>query len=90
MINHKDLLKVMKVLPTDYSPWGTVERWQDDNKAYPDCSCGCKYFVPLENNLGMDWGVCSKPDSPRSGLLTFEHQTGFECYEEDEEDEEEQ
>lgn len=38
-----------------------------------DCSSGCKFFLPVEGDLGMDWGVCCNRISPRSGLLTFEH-----------------
>ena len=76
------LWKVVKVLPTDYTDYGgTIVRWEDDTKGYPDCSGGCKYFVPLHDDLGYDWGVCSNPDSPRAGLLTWEHQTGSVCYE---------
>ena len=37
-----------------------------------DCSCGCYYFLNLEGS--GDWGVCCNPDSPRAGLLTWEHQ----------------
>lgn len=40
---------------------------------HPDCSCGCRWFHPLEGKEGMDWGVCTHPKSPRAGLLTFEH-----------------
>jgi len=39
-----------------------------------DCSCGCKRFLKLPGKLGMDWGVCANANSPRVGLLTFEHQ----------------
>ena len=48
----------------------------------PDCSVGCKYFLKLPGKLGMDWGVCSNPASPRAGLLTFEHQ-GCEQFEDE-------
>ena len=44
-----------------------------DHHDKPDCSSGCKHFIPLEGRVGMDWGVCSEPRSPRAGLLTFEH-----------------
>jgi hypothetical protein len=27
----------------------------------------------LDGTHGMDWGVCTEPQSPRAGLLTFEH-----------------
>lgn len=80
---HKKLFKILKILPTDYTDYGgSVERWKDETKSYPDCSCGCKHFIPLKEELGHDWGVCSKEKSPRSGLLTWEHQAGFDCYEE--------
>ncbi len=36
-----------------------------------DCSCGCKYFMCLDE-IG-DWGICCNPDSPRKGLLIWEH-----------------
>lgn len=39
----------------------------------PDCASGCKHFHPLKGAAGMDWGVCMEPNSPRKGLLTFEH-----------------
>lgn len=73
---------VVKRLPTDYKDYGgEVERWKDPEKDYPDCSCGCRWFVPLKGKLGFDWGVCNKVDSPRAGMLTFEHQTGLSCFE---------
>jgi len=46
-----------------------------------DCSCDCKRFLKLPGKLGMDWGVCANANSPRVGLLTFEHQ-GCEQFEE--------
>lgn len=79
---HSALLKVLKILPTDYEEYGgEIKRWSDPEKDYPDCSRGCKHFVPLEGELKYDWGVCAKPNSPRSGLLTWEHQTGVDCFE---------
>ncbi len=39
----------------------------------PDCSCSCKFFHKLTGDVGMDFGVCYNPLSPRAGLLTFEH-----------------
>lgn len=78
---HTQLMAVLVRLPTDYTDYGgEVERWKDDND-YPDCSCGCRWFVPLDGELGWDWGVCGNPNSPRAGLLTFEHQTGRGCFE---------
>lgn len=80
-IDHQHLLATAKVLPTDYKDYGgKVERWLDPVKAYPDCSAGCKFAVWLEPPFDGDWCVCANPKSPRVGLLTFEHQAGFECF----------
>lgn len=81
---HQHLLNIVKKLPSDYKPWGEVIRWKDENKSYPDCSGGCKHYLILEGGLGYDWGVCSNEKSPRCGILTFEHQAGFGCFEPDE------
>ena len=68
---------IVKRLPTDYTDYGgKVERWKD-NSDYPDCSCGCKYWIPLDS----DWGVCNNEHGPRAGLLTWEHQAGYGCFE---------
>ena len=80
------LWKVLKRLPTDYRDYGgNIERWKFPELSYPDCSCGCKWFVPLydekEDSWDCDWGVCANPDAPRQGLLTWEHQAGFKCFE---------
>jgi Protein of unknown function (DUF3027) len=77
---HNQLLTIVKRLPSDFEPYGNRSRDEDWG---PDCSCGCKYFIPLEGTLGMDWGVCANPASPRVGLLTFEHQ-GCKAFEDDE------
>lgn len=76
-----DLFSVLKILPTDYQEYGgDIKRWEDPQKDYPDCSRGCKHFIPLEGELKYDWGVCSNKSSPRSGLLTWEHQAGLDCF----------
>lgn len=59
-------------LPGDYRPWGDDDR--DEPTFGPDCSWGCRHFVPLEEPFDMDWGVCTNKASHRCGLLTFEHQ----------------
>lgn len=69
---HGHLLKLVKRLPTDFEPYG--ERDRETAEPSGDCSCGCRHFVPLAGDLGFDWGVCANAASPRSGLLTFEHQ----------------
>lgn len=71
---HEHLLQIVIKKPEDYDPWGSVIRWEKDDEAYPDCSCGCKWNLTLEGMLGLDWGVCANPASHRAGLLTFEHQ----------------
>lgn len=58
-------------MPSDFKPFGERDREKDYG---PDCSCDCKFFVPLQGELGSDWGVCINRHSPRKGLLTFEHQ----------------
>lgn len=80
------LFECLRILPSDYDEYGgEVKRWERNDLAYPDCSSGCRHFVLLDGKLGADWGVCSNPKSPRKGLLTWEHQAGFGCFEEGEE-----
>lgn len=74
MTEHKRLLQIVKCLPDDYEPFGAVKRWEDPDKSYNDCSCGCRWAKKLDGSLGNDWVVCINPDSHRCGLLTFEHQ----------------
>jgi hypothetical protein len=71
---HDKLIKVVRTLETDYLPYGKVERHGSD------CSDGCRHFVKVAGWTGDYWGVCTNPESPRAGLLTFEHQgcTAFE------------
>ena len=83
---HDRLYAMLKCLPSDFAPWG--ERDRDTDEVCADCSCGCDWYIALEDvgdeHLSMDWGVCSNPQSPRAGLLTFEHQgcREFKCSEE--------
>jgi len=77
---------ILKRLPTDYRDYGgNIERWKHMDLSYPDCSGGCRWFVPLydgkNESWDCDWGVCTKPGAPRQGLLTWEHQAGFGCFE---------
>jgi hypothetical protein len=65
--DHWHLHAVCIRLPTDYEPYGFRVR------TGPDCASGCRWFLKLEARP-YDWGVCSNPQSPRCGLLTFEHQ----------------
>jgi hypothetical protein len=68
---HGRLAEIVKRLPSDFEPLGERSREEDGG---PDCSCECRWFIPLEHGLRYDWGVCHNPRSPRCGLLTFEHQ----------------
>jgi hypothetical protein len=64
--DHDHLWAIVIRRPTDFEPYGF--RIRDG----ADCSCGRKWFLPLEC-MPYDWGVCANPGSPRCGLLTFEH-----------------
>jgi hypothetical protein len=66
---HEKLLRIIRKLDEDFKPFGRILR--DDQ---PDCSCGCRHFTRLAHDVGEDWGVCINHESPRAGLLTFEHQ----------------
>lgn len=88
MEHSKVLWNFVKQLESDYQDYGgEVERWADPSEAYPDCSCGCRFACYLEGS--GDWLVCANPDSPRAGLLTWEHQAGRGCYVPEEQDEDE-
>ena len=70
--------QVVRILPTDYSDYGgEVRRWARADQDYPDCASGCRHWWALDS----DWGVCRNPDSDRAGLLTWEHQAGYDCFE---------
>lgn len=66
---HAQLHRVLKKLPSDFTPYGQRERAGQD-----DCSCGCEHYIPMAPPLQEDWGVCVHPTGPRAGMLTFEHQ----------------
>lgn len=36
---------------------------------------GCQYYIPLEGDLGSDWGACSNARSEYDGRVVFEHHT---------------
>ena len=65
---HQRLWKVVEKLPSDFEPYGQ----RSNNERGADCSCGCRFFLPVEV-VGSDWGVCANPKSPRAGKLTWEH-----------------
>jgi hypothetical protein len=77
---HQHLITIAERLPNAESFSWT----QQTHK--PDCSCDCRFYLPLDGVLGADWGVCSCEESPRAGLLTFEHQ-GCDRWESDPEEE---
>jgi hypothetical protein len=70
-LTHEQLWRVTRTLPSDFEPYAQRDR---DSDFGPDCSAGCRWYHPLEGARRFDWGVCGNPDSPRVGLLTFEHQ----------------
>lgn len=74
----KRLREVLWTSPRDYEPWGVADREGGPQGWGGDCSCGCRFYEPLEGILASDWGVCTNPKSHRCGLLTFEHQGCFE------------
>jgi hypothetical protein len=67
--SHETLWRILKKLPTDFEPYGKRQR-----NGNLDCSCNCRWYYTLAGRLGQDWGVCANVQSPRAGLLTFEHQ----------------
>lgn len=89
MTDHALLLRLMRRLPTDYAPWGEIDRWGDTSEVDGDCSSGCRHARPLDGPLGADWCVCAREGAPRAGLLTFEHQAGRGCFDADPEDSDE-
>jgi hypothetical protein len=76
--SHDELFAICQMLPTDFEPYGKRSR----EIGGPDCSCGCAWYHTLIGDAQADWGICANPASPRSGLLTFEHQ-GCEHFEDE-------
>lgn len=62
------LLRVLRKLDTDFKPFGKAD------PAESDCGAGCRHLLGFTGEVGCEWGVCTNPASPRSGLLTFVHQ----------------
>lgn len=72
-ITHEYLWQIVKKLPEDYTPYGTIDRDDYDLMGH-DCASGCRWYAKLVQPLGNDWGVCTNQKSHRCGVLTFEHQ----------------
>ena len=68
---HDRLLELAVEMESDFEPYGKRSRDGEDSA---DCSSGCRHFAILAGALGADWGICMNKNSPRAGLLTFEHQ----------------
>lgn len=69
------LAEVVGLDPRDWDGYGLLDRWAEHYEGSSgDCSSGCRFYVPLDGELGPDWGVCTNPASHRAGKLTFEHQ----------------
>ena len=67
-IDHETLLRLVIRRHTDFVPYGSRQR------TGADCSQDCKWFIRLSWPFNLNWGICVNNDSPRCGLLTFEHQ----------------
>lgn len=73
--SHEELWAVCKKLPSDFEPYGERSReCCEEGGEWRDCSCSCAWFHVLIGKARSDWGVCVNLNSPRAGLLTFEHQ----------------
>ncbi len=72
-LEHEQLWSVCRKLLTDFEPYGKQKRMIGGLIAR-DCSGGCRWYHKLTGAASRDWGVCGNLRSPRSGLLTFEHQ----------------
>jgi hypothetical protein len=46
---------------------GYRDEWFDEQ-----CG-GCRFWVALSGELGLDWGACAGADSPFDGQVRFEH-----------------
>ncbi|MER5966809.1 DUF3027 domain-containing protein [Streptomyces sp. NPDC002057] len=46
---------------------GYRDEWFDEQ-----CG-GCKFWVALSGELGLDWGACARAGSPFDGQVRFEH-----------------
>lgn len=72
---HEELWPVCKKLPSDFEPYGMRSRdGCEKGEEWRDCSCGCAWYHVLIGEARHDWGICANRESPRAGLLTFEHQ----------------
>jgi hypothetical protein len=72
-LTHEQLWHICLLKPDDYEPYGKCKRLKGTT-ILSDCSGGCKWYHTLIGPASLDWGVCGNPQSPRAGLLTFEHQ----------------
>jgi hypothetical protein len=64
---HEELWRACHVHGLSYETWTA-----DDLGALPQCY-SCRWYHELAGVRALDWGVCFNPDSPRAGLLCFEH-----------------
>ncbi|MFI1176743.1 DUF3027 domain-containing protein [Streptomyces melanogenes] len=52
----------------------------DYREAWYDAQCGgCRFWVALRGEIGLDYGACTGPSSPFDGRVRFEHD-GCECF----------
>ena len=67
----EELWRACKKLPSDWEPHGQ-RKLHGRREDRPDCDT-CRWFVEFFR-ASPDWGACSKPESPRRGLLTNREQ----------------
>ena len=67
----EELWEACRRLPSDWEPLGQ-RNWHGRTEDRPDCDT-CRWFVEFFRT-GPDWGVCTNPESPRRGALTFREQ----------------
>ena len=66
-----ELWDICLTIPSDWEPHGQ-RKFHGRREDRPDCDT-CRWFVELFRT-GPDWGVCTNPESPRRGALTFREQ----------------
>ena len=51
-----------------------TEEYQANFEKWVTQQCfDCQFYIPVAGEMGMDWGVCSHPDSPFDAKLMFGH-----------------
>lgn len=61
----------------EFDDEGFVTKWRTDGREASYCTqCGfCQYYIPIEGDIGRDWGVCTNARSQYDRQAVFEHGT---------------